>query len=57
MFSRNYLHGRLASSSLLGAAELERVFPTREVEIFVGTWNMNGHMPPRYKIQTRLNLY
>ncbi|XP_013169554.1 PREDICTED: 72 kDa inositol polyphosphate 5-phosphatase isoform X2 [Papilio xuthus] len=43
---RNYLYGRLASHSLLGAAELEHVFPDREVKIFVGTWNMNGQAPP-----------
>ncbi|XP_073945228.1 inositol-3-phosphate synthase isoform X3 [Choristoneura fumiferana] len=44
---RNYLYGRLASHSLLGAAELEHVFPDREVTIFVGTWNMNGQAPPK----------
>ncbi|CAG9094088.1 unnamed protein product [Plutella xylostella] len=44
---RNFLHGRLASHSLLGAAELEHVFPDREVTIFVGTWNMNGQAPPQ----------
>ncbi|XP_063534036.1 inositol polyphosphate 5-phosphatase E isoform X2 [Cydia strobilella] len=44
---RNYLYGRLASHSLLGAAELEHVFPEREVKIFVGTWNMNGQAPPK----------
>lgn len=46
-FFRNYLYGRLASHSLLGAAELEHVFPDREVKIFVGTWNMNGQPPPK----------
>ncbi|KAJ8728090.1 hypothetical protein PYW08_016475 [Mythimna loreyi] len=44
---RNYLYGRLASHSLLGAAELEHVFPDREVKIFVGSWNMNGQPPPK----------
>lgn len=47
VYFRNYLYGRLASHSLLGAAELEHVFPDREVKIFVGSWNMNGQAPPR----------
>lgn len=50
-FCRNFLYGRLASQSLLGAAELEHVFPDREVKIFVGTWNMNGQAAPRYHIK------
>ncbi|XP_050673044.1 inositol polyphosphate 5-phosphatase E [Leptidea sinapis] len=44
---RNYLCGRLAANSLLGAAELEHVFPDREVKVFVGSWNMNGQAPPK----------
>ncbi|XP_032598768.1 inositol polyphosphate 5-phosphatase E [Drosophila grimshawi] len=44
---RSYLDGRLGSSSLLGPSELSRVLPQKEVTIFVGTWNMNGHSPPK----------
>ncbi|CAO1340761.1 unnamed protein product [Diamesa serratosioi] len=44
---RNFLQGRLASNSLLGNAELEKALPTREVTIFVGSWNMNGQNPPK----------
>jgi len=43
-FYRNYLHGRIAGNSLLGAMELERVLHNREVRIYVGTWNMNGQV-------------
>ncbi|PSN30511.1 hypothetical protein C0J52_17662 [Blattella germanica] len=39
---RNFLHGRIAATSLLGLVELERTLPQRELRIFVGTWNMNG---------------
>ncbi|XP_037907938.1 inositol polyphosphate 5-phosphatase E [Hermetia illucens] len=44
---RNYLAGRLAVNSLLGPGELNRILPTKEVKIFVGTWNMNGQVPPK----------
>ncbi|KAJ8923183.1 hypothetical protein NQ315_001737 [Exocentrus adspersus] len=44
---RNFLQGKVGANSLLGAAELDRVCPNREVTIFVGTWNMNGHSPPK----------
>lgn len=44
---RNFLQGRVGAYSLLGQRELERVCPNREVTIFVGTWNMNGHSPPK----------
>lgn len=44
---RNYLCGRLAVNSLLGSAELTKLLPTKEVTIFLGTWNMNGQHPPK----------
>ncbi|XP_059619169.1 inositol polyphosphate 5-phosphatase E [Phlebotomus argentipes] len=44
---KNYLHGKLSYNSLLGGHELEKVLPSREVKIFVGTWNMNGQNPPK----------
>ncbi|XP_025905272.1 72 kDa inositol polyphosphate 5-phosphatase [Nothoprocta perdicaria] len=41
--SRSYLEGSLlASGALLGAEELSRYFPDRNVGIFVATWNMQG---------------
>lgn len=41
--SRSYLEGSLlASGALLGAEELSRCFPDRNVGIFVATWNMQG---------------
>ncbi|XP_070509543.1 inositol polyphosphate 5-phosphatase E [Chironomus tepperi] len=44
---RNFLQGRSASISLLGAAELEKACPNREATIFLGSWNMNGQNPPK----------
>uniref|UniRef100_A0A6P7FV60 phosphoinositide 5-phosphatase n=1 Tax=Diabrotica virgifera virgifera TaxID=50390 RepID=A0A6P7FV60_DIAVI len=44
---RNFLQGKIGANSLLGPSELDRVCPNREITIFVGTWNMNGHSPPQ----------
>nr|XP_023027137.1 72 kDa inositol polyphosphate 5-phosphatase [Leptinotarsa decemlineata] len=44
---RNFLQGKIGANSLLGPCELDRVCPNREITIFVGTWNMNGHSPPK----------
>ncbi|XP_055607585.1 inositol polyphosphate 5-phosphatase E [Uranotaenia lowii] len=44
---RNFLQGRLGITSLLGASELEKALPAREITIFVGSWNMNGQSPPK----------
>ncbi|VEN40077.1 unnamed protein product [Callosobruchus maculatus] len=44
---RNFLQGKVGANSLLGANELDRICPNRELTIFVGTWNMNGHSPPK----------
>ena len=46
--SRSYLLGSCGPTSLLGADELERYFPNRNIRVFVGTWNMNGQNPPRH---------
>ncbi|NXU59282.1 INP5E phosphatase, partial [Turnix velox] len=41
--SRSYLEGSLlATGALLGAEELSRYFPDRNISIFVATWNMQG---------------
>ncbi|NXC13476.1 INP5E phosphatase, partial [Corythaeola cristata] len=41
--SRSYLEGSLlATGALLGAEELSRYFPDRNIGIFVATWNMQG---------------
>ncbi|NXO03557.1 INP5E phosphatase, partial [Rhinopomastus cyanomelas] len=41
--NRSYLGGSLlASGALLGAEELSRYFPDRNIGIFVATWNMQG---------------
>ncbi|KAM9116954.1 phosphatidylinositol polyphosphate 5-phosphatase type IV isoform 2-T2 [Pangshura tecta] len=41
--NRSYLEGSLlASGALLGAEELSRYFPDRNIGIFVATWNMQG---------------
>lgn len=40
---RSYLEGSLlASGALMGADELARYFPDRNVALFVATWNMQG---------------
>ncbi|XP_040180048.1 phosphatidylinositol polyphosphate 5-phosphatase type IV [Rana temporaria] len=41
--NRSYLEGSLlASGALLGAEELDRYFPDRQMGIFIATWNMQG---------------
>jgi len=45
---RSYLVGSVGPTSLLGTQELEKQFPDRTIRIFVGTWNMNGQVPPRH---------
>ncbi|XP_056668667.1 phosphatidylinositol polyphosphate 5-phosphatase type IV isoform X3 [Monodelphis domestica] len=41
--SRSYMEGSLlASGALLGAEELARYFPDRNLGLFVATWNMQG---------------
>ncbi|KAG9470643.1 hypothetical protein GDO78_017107 [Eleutherodactylus coqui] len=41
--SRSYLEGSLlASGALLGADELHRYFPDRQLRVFIATWNMQG---------------
>ena len=40
--------GAVCNNALLGASELNKILPNREVKIFVGTWNMNGEPPPMY---------
>ncbi|CAD7667798.1 unnamed protein product [Nyctereutes procyonoides] len=47
--SRSYLEGSLlASGALMGAEELARYFPDRNLALFVATWNMQGQkeLPP-----------
>lgn len=40
---RSYLEGSLlASGALMGAEELARYFPDRNLALFVATWNMQG---------------
>ena len=40
--TRSYLCGSVGPTSLLGAEELEKYFPDRNVRVLVTTWNMNG---------------
>jgi hypothetical protein len=44
LICRNFLQGRIASVSLMGRLELDKVLPQREVTIFAATWNMNGQV-------------
>lgn len=44
---RSFMAGRLAVNSLFGPAELDKVLPSREIKIYICTWNMNGQNPPK----------
>lgn len=45
---RSYLEGSLlASGALMGAEELARYFPDRNMALFVATWNMQGQKVSR----------
>lgn len=50
-FCRSYLEGSLlASGALLGADELARYFPDRNMALFVATWNMQGQKVRRVTV-------
>lgn len=45
---RSYLEGSLlASGALMGADELARYFPDRNMALYVATWNMQGQKVSR----------
>ncbi|XP_037093497.1 inositol polyphosphate 5-phosphatase E-like [Pollicipes pollicipes] len=44
--SRGYLVNTTGSALLLGADELNACLPQRQVNVLVGTWNMNAKEPP-----------
>lgn len=52
---RSYLQGSLlASGALMGADELARYFPDRNLALYVATWNMQGQkvsgLSPAHKL-------
>lgn len=47
---QNFFQGQLGTNPLLGPFELDRMLPNREINVFVGTWNMNGRNPPNQLI-------
>ena len=48
---RSFLVGSIASNSLLGSEELERLFPDRKIKVFVVSWNVyeNSSKVSRYR--------
>lgn len=55
-FFRNYLQGRATVNALLGASELDKALPNRDIHIYVGTWNMNGQVSESSRL-LNLNWY
>lgn len=46
----------LGNGALLGAEELDRYFPSRQIGIYVATWNMQGEKVSVSSVTQRLNI-